>query len=348
MTVLDRKLIPIPHWINEDTSIIQKFRGYLTRVARDASPKQSYYPLQSPALRIHSFPNEESFVRLGGELYDELMADPKQIVLMAASAAPQMVRWCLHWSSHSDRIAQVTLITRRLFEAYSRALSDPQVLRDRNRLSETMHILLRGVDEEALQRVLVGMINWDDELLRDSGLEPGRFHEMISKILNLKRRMKDVSDRLHVPWSKEQGHGMSLEEKEKRLNIFMKIWDRIVMDELVPREENPDRRYNGRNPFWRCFSVFLTLKWNGIVSIGDLEGMMVRESISLWKAINFFLDPSYSLNVLLVGSLDLNQTLMRNKCLGLGYSWKALKRSLQWIDYDDVLESRYEIVEDSE
>ena len=99
--VRERKFISIAHRIDEgliENNHKMKRLDFIESIARSASnPNQCWFPLQRPALRIHLFPDEQCFHLYGSDLYEEIMADRKQITMIAASDTSQMFRWMNLW-----------------------------------------------------------------------------------------------------------------------------------------------------------------------------------------------------------------------------------------------------------
>ena len=322
--VLDRILIPIPHRIHVKFQVLEMYTERMQRMALSTSSKQSYYPLQHPALRIHLFPNEQSFIRHGGELYDEVVADPKQFVTIGAPDIRQLVKSRLFWYPeqvlHMDRFRASVPLQRYLYVELCKTLGDRQVLDDNRRLSEVIHILLRAFDSPERAQLILGSMNHNEE-----GLASGQ--EIIGKILNVLSRMNDKHHPLYGPWKKEQGETMGLEEKSKRIDIFMKVWDGIILKELVLYESDPGQRQR----FWKSFGIAARGDWKGFAS-RNVEKAMAKIGVATWGAIDYYLDPSFSMNILLFGNVECNQALLKETCLELKYSWRALIRSVQWID----------------
>ena len=48
-----------------------------------------------------------------------------------------------------------------------------------------------------------------------------------------------------------------------------------------------------------------------------------------------FLDPSYTINIVVLQGPDMDRAFLRGVCLEMGYSWKALRGAVKWIDYGD-------------
>ena len=342
--VLDRQLMPIPHRIHASSERIESFEELTVNIARGVSAKQSYDPLHHPAIHIHLFPNERSFVRYGGELWDELTADPKQVVTIAAPDARQQRKCRLFWygEKHEERVWPTGSVGRYLLVELLETLSDRQVLEDSNRLARAVHIAVRRISENALEGILDSMWNitqstslYYEEALTPE-VEPALLREMARKIITLKQRVDNKSDPLYAPWKEAQGQTMNLEEKSKRIDIFMKVWDEIMMKELVLYESNP----NKRESFWMSFGIVARRRirrcWPEDVATRHVVDAMVSNTLSAWKAIDHYLDPSYALNILLFGGLDVTRSMIRAKCLEFGFSWKALRASIQWIDCDDA------------
>ena len=360
--VLDRQLIPIPHRIHVNTEESDRCRELTINIARGVSSKQSYYPLQHPAVRIHLFPNEHSFVRYGGELHDELMADPKQVVMMAAPDSRQHLKYVYFWHRAQYQIrSRLSLAVKQyLLVEHIKTLSDRHVLEDSSRwrdLARVIHPLLRRMDEQGLQWILESMRHSHippppppshppplpelplpphlsnspfHEWTLTSRLEPALLREMGRKIMNLKRRMNTQSDPLYGPWKKEHGQKMNLEEKSKRIDIFMRVWDEIVLKELVLCESDQYKLES----FWMSFGIVARKRF--CYAQRNVVDAMASTVVPMWRAIDHYLDPSYSINVLLFGGLDMEQSLLQDKCLEFGYSWKALRASIKWIDCDDA------------
>ena len=66
--------------------------------------------------------------------------------------------------------------------------------------------------------------------------------------------------------------------------------------------------------------------------------MVARDVLIWWKAVEVKLDPSYTVNILVLQGPDIDRALLKKACLESGYSWKALGPSIKWMDYDDEQE----------
>ena len=331
--VLDRKLVSIPHRIHED---IVRMDGHQLEnlLPRDDSPKiwleQSWFPLRRPTLCIHLFPNEQSFIRHGGALYNEVLGNPKFFTMLCAADAPQMIRWNWYWPSTStlaissgglQRSMQSENADLHLLVDYSHSLSDPQVLKDKRRLSSTIHTIFRLGYPERLQKVMETMQKLPD-------WKPVLFPKIIKKIINLVQMMENEDHRLHRPWSKEQEQTLTLKEKAKLLDVFAFKWTDIVMAELGLRKGD-------RDGFWKLFGIAIRERW---VPSENVDRLLAQDSVLVWKGIEHFFDPTFTLNILLLKGPDLEQSLLKEVCLGYGYSWKTLKNSIKRIDYEKELE----------
>lgn len=315
--VLDRKLIPIPHRLDANLERVLPLRHHMQMIANNAVPTQVYWPLQHPALRIHLFPNEQAFIRHGAGIHNEIRADPKQIALVFASEAPQMMRWWWYWTANRTRIMQSFTANWRLFVAYSTTLSDPRVLNDKFRLARALHILFRISDFDKLQHVLM-------EMKKVPGYKPFAFGKMAEKIIRLIERITDENYHLHTAWSKEQARNMTLENKSKRLDLFLREWDHVVIAELGLKKCD-------RVGYWKFFSK--AVRQIEDIPI-DIEYGMAGDTVVIWKTVEFFLDPSYTMNIILLQGPDLERQLLKEMCLEHGFSWKSLRRCIEWIDYD--------------
>ena len=318
--VLDRKLIAIPHRIHEDMNEVFALRTYMQTYARDVScTKQSYWPLQRPALRIHLFPNEQAFISHGGELFDEIANDPKHFAMHFAAKASQMMRWRrMHWFFEPDRIMHSVNAEHHLLVDCSRLLNDPQVLNDRKRLSRTVHILFRLIHPEEFKEI-------SDEIIKPTHWKPG-FLKTFKRITHFLEILADKSHRYRYPWGKEEEQTMNYLEKTRALDAWEDQWDEIVMAELGLRKG--DRGCGG---FWKQFGIVIREIWK---DLEDVERVLVKDSIVTWKAIDEFFDPSFTMNVILLQGPDMERSLLKEECLERGYSWKGLRHSIQWVDYD--------------
>ena len=56
--------------------------------------------------------------------------------------------------------------------------------------------------------------------------------------------------------------------------------------------------------------------------------------LTMWEIVEFRLDPSYTVNIVLLQGPDMDRGLLKRVCLQHGYSWKVLRDAVEWIDYD--------------
>ena len=322
--VLDRKLVAIPHRIHERMQEVLALRESMEQHALLAPcPKQSYWPLQRPAFRIHLFPDEQSFISHGGELFDEIANDPKHISIHYASEASGMARWKMYWRLGIARYMQSISAdhhwSAHWLVAYSRSLSDPQVLNDKKRLSRTVHILFRLIQPKEMKAIT-------DKIRNPTHYKP-EFAKTFKRIAHFFLEiLADQSHRYFRPWSQAQGQTMALQEKSEALDVWVDQWDEIVMAELGLRKG--DRACGG---FWKQFGIVIREIWT---DLEDDQRVLVKDSIVMWRAIDEFFDPSFTMNIILLKGPDIDRKLLKEVCLSYGYSWKSLRRSIQWIDYD--------------
>ena len=329
--VLDRKLLPIPHRIHET---IMRLDEQLQGIAFDNSPKfwlkQSWSPLQRPTLRIHLFRDEQSFIRHGGAIYDEIIGDPRHFTMLFANEAPQMIRWSWYWPTSSESHASaassgVVHQTMRsvntdlqLLVDYSHSLSDQQILKDKRHLSSTIHTIFKLGYPERLQQVL-------ETMKKSPDWKPVVFSKTFRKILNLLQMMQDESHRHHRPWSKEQEQTLTLNEKAKALDVYSDQWTEIVMAELGLRKGD-------RDGFWKLFGIAIRERW---IQSENIDRLLAQDAVLVWKGMEHFFDPTFTLNIVLLKGPDMEQSLLKEVCLGYGYSWKTLRNSIKWSDYDN-------------
>ena len=317
--VLDRKLIGISHRIHESMGEAFALKASMKKSAGDEfCSKQSYWPLQRTALRIHLFPDEQSFISHGGELFDEIGNGPKHFATHYASKASDMMRWMMYWLFEPARVMLSTDADHHLLVECSRSLGDPQILNDRKRLTRTVHILLRLIQPKEIADI-------SKKLLELTHLKPG-IVKPFRRFVHFLRILADQSHRFLHPWSKEQGQTMSLQEKSKALDAFVTQWDETVMAELGLRKG--DRGCGG---FWKEFGIVIREIWT---DTEDAARHLVRNAIVLWRSIDEFFDPSFTTNIILLRGPDIKQKLLKEECLKLGFSWRNLRNSIQWIDYD--------------
>ena len=239
--VLDRKLIPISHRIHANIESILHKREIMERMAQDADPKQCWKN-QRPALRIHLFSDEHAFINYGSELYDEIVADPKQFAATSSYDAALSVRWGWYWHSERNRMMSCGRNNRLLFMKNALTLCDPKVLNDKNRLCRTLTVLFSIDDIKALMILLENMKKSPD-------YKPIAFDKIIGKIQHFMHLIRDESHRFHLPWSKEQERSkLSLKEKSRNLDEFMRKWDGILMAELGLRKAD-------KLGFWKLFGT---------------------------------------------------------------------------------------------
>ena len=331
--VLDRKLVPVSHRIHED---IMRLDEQLKNIAGDNSPKfwlkQFWFPLRRPALCIHLFPNERSFIRHGGALCDEIIGDPRHFTMMFANEAPQMIRWTSYWpvakvlaasTGGLQRTMQSVNADLHLLVGYAHSLSDPQVLKDKRRLSSTIHTIIRLGYPERLQQVL-------ETMKQSSEWKPVLFSKTFRKLLNLLQMMQDDSHRFRRCWREEQDQTLTLKEKAEALDVFEERWTEIVMAELGLRKGD-------RDGFWKLFGIAIRERWVSISS-DNIDRLLAQDAVLVWKGMEHFFDPTFTLNIVLLKGPDIEQSLLKEVCLGYGYSWKTLKNSIKRIDYENEWE----------
>lgn len=61
----------------------------------------------------------------------------------------------------------------------------------------------------------------------------------------------------------------------------------------------------------------------------DIEQETVRDILALWKSTDRLLDPSYTVNLIIIKGPEMKQALLKQEAQKLNYSWKALRGSLQ-------------------
>ena len=321
--VLDRKIIPIPHRIHETMTLVRPHRYHMEEIAKQASPEQSWSLSQRPALRIHLFPNEQSFIRYGGELYDEIQVNPKSIAFLAAPDAPDLTRWWLQWDICPFRISPSLAQSARLFVTQWSTWSDPQVLRDKHKLTSKLYVLFSQPHSSPQVH----------QIMKKLPQMPGyrtKFNQKMARIKKLRELMREEKTRLEVKVRSEDGREFIVEQKAKAVDDYLKKWHGIVMAELVLRKGDNDG-------FWSLFAA--TAKEIGPeMTPMDIEREVVRDIIVLWKSVDRWLDPSYTMNLIVCKGPDVEQCKLKEEAQKLNYSWRALKGSLQWIDYDGVQE----------
>ena len=231
--VLDRKIIPIPHRIHETITDLRERREYMEEIASEASPEQSWSPSQRPALRIHFFPNEQSFIRYGGELYDEIKANHKFIALLTAPDASELVRWWLHWDIYyQTRVPRSLTQNHRLFVTQCHSLNGPQVLRDKHKLTSNLHALfgLQCWDElHQIVEKVPKMSGYRNNMILITKQKVARMNRLRILIREEKRRLEDEE-------RSEDGRQSNFEQKAKAVDEYLKKWHGIVMAELGLRK----------------------------------------------------------------------------------------------------------------
>ena len=317
--VLDRKIISIPHRIHESTTDFRSQREYIEGIANEASPEQSWSPSQRPALRIHLFPNEQSFIRYGGELYDEIKANPKSIALLTAPEASDLSRWWLHWDICQCRVPRSRTQCHRLFVAQCHSLSDPQVLKDKYKLTSKLFSLFILESSHELDQIV-------KKLPEMPGYRISIAKQKVARINRLKDLIQEEKCKLSDEARSDDGRQSSFEQKAKAVDEYLKKWHGIVMAELGLRKGDNDG-------FWELFSA--TAKEIGpAMTPMDIERETVKDILVLWKLVDKWLDPSYTVNLIAFKGPEVKQALLKEEAKKLNYSWKALRDSLEWIDYD--------------
>ena len=224
----------------------------------------------------------------------------------------------MYWLFEPARVMHSTDADHHLLVQHSRLLNDPQVLNDRRRLSRTVHILFRLIQPKQMSLI-------SDKMMEPTHWKP-EFAKTFKRLAHFLRLLADQSHRYLHSWGKEQGRTMSLQEKSKALDIFVAKWDETVMAELGLRKG--DRGCGG---FWKQFGIVIR---EICTDLEDVKRVLVKDSIVMWRAIDEFFDPSFTMNVILLRGPEIDQKLLKEECLSYGYSWKGLRRSIQWIDYD--------------
>lgn len=317
--LIDSTLIPIAHRMHDDLEQVWAMQDNLEGIARELSPIQSWFPRQRPVLRIHLFPNERSHVRFSCALRDTIMDDKKQLTLVSAPDASTM----MHLTYFPSKLHLQNSVHARLFRAHSRTLSDPQVFRDKHRLSRALQVLIRMCEPKAFSNGLETMSTL-----------PGykfQFREKIKSIRRLMTLIRDKDHRDHMSWREGEYDILNVEEKLESRHVWLKKWDDIVIAELGLRQRD-------KHQFWDWFGGALVQLWHTKPS--DLQAIdvaLAQDAIHLWRAVEFFLDPSYTVNIILFRGPDLDRMLVKETCLRLGFSWKALRPCIEWIDHDEDL-----------
>ena len=322
---LNRKIIPIAHRIHE--VIPTTFFGFEEIRALQSCPKQSYYPFQRPQLHIHLFPNKESFISRGGDLHDKIISDSKQIAMISSPDPQQLTHCAWYFRSMNYRIADSWHSNGRLFMDSCRIFGHPQVLKDKKRLARGIQTLFELTDKSTWEKCLDQMSNLPDYKFQ--------FGAKIKEIKKLSDLMGDGDYRLHRPWGKEGENvdqEMSLIEKSKLLDAFLKEWDNVIIAALGLR--NADKPKG----FWSFFFQSMSNFWEEEEPDTEecIEQGMATDVVILWRAAEFYLDPSYTINIILLEGPDMHRALLQESCLDLGYSWKEMRRCIQWIDYGDA------------
>ena len=280
--MLDWKLIPMTHRIHENTDIVQGWRSTMEGIGQNANPKQLYRPLQRPALRIHLFSDEWSFVHYGDELYDKIMNDSRQIAMLATSDPQKMERWWWYWyavNSFSNQVSKCELQRGRLLAAYSQTVSDPEVWNDKNRLSRTLQILFRNIGQDTfpdLHRVLERMAHLQGFKTTN------QVRGIIGKIKNVIDLVGCEDHRLFAPWSREEGPGIGpLEDRSKLLDVFFKKWDTIVIAELGLRKADSRK-------FWKSYDQAVRDIWPEAAGMNTFDAQAqcyAQAVLGQWKAV---------------------------------------------------------------
>ena len=323
--VLDRKIIPIPHRIHETMTDVGYQRKYMEEIAREASSEQSWSLSQRPALRIHFFPDEQSFIRNGGELHDEIKTNPKSIALLTASDASELPRWWLHWDISEHRAPRSLDQNHRLFVAQCYSLSDPQVLKDKHKLTSSLYALFRLQTKQSSDE-----IHEIYQILKKLPKMPGYkiliAKQKVARMNRLGHLIQEDRRRVSSLAASVDDKQISFEQKAKAVDEYLKKWHGIVMAELGLRKGDSDG-------FWKLFATTAKEIWP-VVTPMDIERGTVEDILPLWKSVDRWLDPSYTVNLIVLGGPEVKQALLKKEAKKLNYSWSALRDSLEWIDYD--------------
>ena len=320
--VLDRKIIPIPHRIHNTMTDGPFQSKYMRGIARAALPEQSWSLSQRPILRIHLFPDEQSFTRNGGELYDEIKSNPKSIALLTAPDASELSRWWLYWDLNQFRTPRALNQNCRLFVAQCYSLDDPQVLKDKHKLTSKLFSLFRLESSDEFVQILQKLVEMPGYRISTAKQKVVRMNRLKNLIHEEKRRMFTLSDEMRS----ENDRQGNFEQKAKVVDEYLKKWHGIVMAELGLRKGDNDG-------FWKLFAAAAKELWPQKTPM-DIERETVEDILALWRSVDRWLDPSYSVNAIVLRGPDMKQKLLKQEALKLGHSWKALRGSLQWSDYD--------------
>ena len=151
-------------------------------------------------------------------MYEEIINNRKQIALIAASDAAQMLTWAKLWHFEQNRIMRSSNVDVCLRKEAARKLTDPRVLKSKRLLSSALHTFFR----------ICKPSNVLQDLDRDWSDYPGYKYQFGAKMKNIQKLlvlMTNKDHRLGDPWSEEQTKNMSAMEKSNRMDVFMKDWE---------------------------------------------------------------------------------------------------------------------------
>ena len=96
-------------------------------------------------------------------------------------------------------------------------------------------------------------------------------------------------------------------------------------------------RKGDRDGFWKLFGSAIKERWVSISS-DNIDRLLAQDAVLVWKGMEHVFDPTFTLNIVLLKGPDLEQSLLKEVCLGYGYSWKSLRNSIKRMDYENDLE----------
>ena len=201
------------------------------------------------------------------------------------------------------------------------------MLNDKHRFSRTLRVLF-SIDD----RKSKSLLKIFEKLKHSPDYKPIAFGKIMRKSQDLMSLMRDESHRHHFPWSKESKQSkLSLKEKSRILDEFMRKWNGIVMAELGLRKAD-------KWGFWKLFGAVAKETWEMTSATESQKALAQATSTMIlvfWKSVEFYLDPTYTMNVIALGGPDVDRALLKHTCLESGCSWKAMRRNVQWIDYEN-------------
>ena len=344
--VLARNMIWISHHV--DAGLLTQIRSqhpYLQQITDSVSTKQSFYPLQRPLLRIHSFPDELTFLEQGSELHSEIMNDPKQITLILPSMPSVPAnRFSLYWlpfPKHviirpSERLGLLFLmklsaaVQQQVQNQWLKSCASPVSCRH----FTSFFLCIFQVDLEHNVHCLLSFMQHFPGLLTEVLSSMETIPEYKSQFAKMGAKIKKfTATHLMIRIPLRQLVNVTLSERKEIIDSFMEKWKNATITELKVKKEIKFWSFFG-SALVKLGATKLEKEYGNDAWRLQIYALMARDVIVWWSAMEHFLDPSYTLNVILYSRSMMkmfDSMLLMEACEEEGCSWIELEPYLQFV-----------------